>query len=62
MGEVERSKEVSDRLQPPACAHWKGGRQNWKQLLNWEQFFQPSSNRHPKAKEEEEEEKNKQHL
>jgi len=23
MGEVERSKEISDRLKSPACAHWK---------------------------------------
>ena len=46
MGEVERSKEVSDRLKSPACAHWK----IWQ--VNWEQFFQSSCTRHPKAKKE----------
>ena len=30
----------------------KHGRQNWKQLLNWEQFFQSSCTRHHKAKKE----------
>lgn len=46
----QRSKEVSDRLKSPACAHWKTWEAKLKAVAKLKSF-QSLCNRHPKAKE-----------